>query len=86
MDIFSILFNDAPKITKLMTITCVAISLLTWLEIISPLYVYYNEELIFKKHQVRIYTIYLFYLFYSIGDCLLTFFTSETFQLVCYFT
>ena len=52
MDIFSIIFNDSPKITKVMTITCVIISLTTWLELFSPLVFYFNYDLIFKQFQV----------------------------------
>ncbi len=48
MDIF---FHDSPKITKFLTIGCVLISLGTWFNILSPLDLYFNADLIFKKCQ-----------------------------------
>ena len=54
MNVFDILFSDSPKITKLLTITILAVSLMTWFEIVSPLNLYINYDIIFKKHQVRI--------------------------------
>ena len=62
MDVINIIFNDAPKITKTLTIICVVISLLTWLEICSPLLLYYNNELIFKKYQFwRLFTNFFYF-------------------------
>lgn len=47
-----ILFNDSPKITKFLTIGCVLISFATWFNILSPLDLYFNSDLIFKKFQI----------------------------------
>ncbi len=57
MDVFNFFFQESPKITKILTLTCMIISLMTWFEIISPLFLYFNYELIFKKYQIwRIFT------------------------------
>lgn len=62
MDVFNFLFQDSPKITKILTITCVIISLMTWFELITPLYLYLNFELIFKKYQIwRIFTNFFYF-------------------------
>lgn len=52
MDVFNFFFQESPKITKLLTVFCVIISLMTWFEVISPLYLYLNYELAFKKLQL----------------------------------
>jgi Derlin-2/3 len=52
MDVFNFFFQESPKITKILTITCMLISLMTWFEVITPLYLYFNYELIFKKFQI----------------------------------
>lgn len=78
MDIFSILFTNSPKITRFITFASIGLTLATFLDILSPLNLYYNNDLIFKQHQVSIYNL-------SIGDCLPTFFTSEIFQFHLFF-
>jgi len=62
MDVFNFFFQESPKITKILTITCMVISLMTWFEIITPLYLYFNYELIFKKYQIwRIFTNFFYF-------------------------
>ena len=51
MEVFNFFFQDSPKVTTFLTLTCLSISVLTWFEILSPLYLYLNFELIFKKYQ-----------------------------------
>ena len=51
MEVFNFFFQDSPKVTTFLTLTCLSISILTWFEILSPLYLYLNFELIFKKYQ-----------------------------------
>lgn len=53
MEVFDIFFSDSPKITKFLTISILITSLMTWFEIVSPLNLYINYEIIFKKHQVK---------------------------------
>jgi Derlin-2/3 len=52
MDVFNFLFQNSPKVTKILTITCGIISLMTWSELITPLYLYFNYDLIFRKFQI----------------------------------
>ena len=62
MDIFNFFFQDSPKITTFLTLTCLSISVLCWFEILSPLYLYLNFELIFKKYQFwRLFTSFFYY-------------------------
>ncbi len=57
MDVLNFFFQDSPKITKILTISSILISLLTWFGLLSPLDLYFNNELIFKKFQIwRIFT------------------------------
>jgi Derlin-2/3 len=59
---FDFFISDSPKITKLITLFCASISILTWLNIVSPLYLYINYELIFKKFEIwRIFTSFFFF-------------------------
>ena len=51
-NIFHFIFADSPKITKLLVLGSITISFLTWFQILSPLHLYYNSELIFKKFQL----------------------------------
>jgi Derlin-2/3 len=75
MDIFNFFFQDSPKITTFLTLTCLSISVLCWFEILSPLYLYLNFELIFKKYQIwRLFTSFFYY-----GDIGLSFFFSYDF-------
>ena len=62
MYIFNFFFQDSPKVTTFITLSCLSISILTWFEIISPLYLYLNFELIFKKYQFwRLFTCFFYY-------------------------
>jgi Derlin-2/3 len=62
MDVFNFIFSESPKITKILTISCMIISLMTWFEIITPLYIYFNWELIFRKYQIwRIFTNFFYF-------------------------
>lgn len=57
MDVLNFFFQDSPKITKILTIACILISLLTWFNVLSPLDLYFNSDLIFRKFQFwRIFT------------------------------
>ena len=70
MEVFNFFFQDSPKVTTFLTLTCLSISILTWFEILSPLYLYLNFELIFKKYQFwRLFTSFFYY-----GDIGLSFF------------
>lgn len=66
MDIFSILFTNSPKITRFITFVSIGLTMATFLDILSPLNLYYNNDLIFKQNQVRFNII-------STGDYLLIF-------------
>lgn len=62
MDIFNFFFKESPKVTKLLTLSSIAISLLAWFDVISPLYLYLNFSLVFKKHQYwRLITNFLYF-------------------------
>ena len=62
MEVFNFFFQDSPKVTTFLTLTCLSISVLTWFEILSPLYLYLNFELIFKKYQFwRLFTSFFYY-------------------------
>jgi Derlin-2/3 len=62
MEVFNFFFQDSPKVTTFLTLTCLSISILTWFEILSPLYLYLNFELIFKKYQFwRLFTSFFYY-------------------------
>jgi len=59
---FNFIFDSSPKITKSITLISGTISILCWLNIISPLYLYLNHELIFKRCQIwRIFTNFFFF-------------------------
>lgn len=53
MEVINLLFQESPKVTKILTCACMIISMLTWLEIFSPLMLYFNYDLVFKKMQVE---------------------------------
>lgn len=62
MEVFNFFFKNSPKVTQILTITYVGISLLTWFDIISPLYLYLNFNLVFKKFQFwRVITNFLYF-------------------------
>ena len=62
MEVFNFFFQQSPKITKILTLSSILISLLTWFEIVSPLSLYLNYSLIFKKCQIwRIFTNFFYF-------------------------
>jgi Derlin-2/3 len=62
MEVVEFFLSNSPKITKVITLCCASISILTWLNIVSPLYLYINYELIFKKFEIwRIFTSFFFF-------------------------
>jgi len=62
MNIINIIFEDSPKLTKILTFLCLTISLLTWFEIVSPLSLYLNYDLVFKKYQFwRLFTNFFYF-------------------------
>lgn len=62
MEVFNFFFQQSPKITKILTLSSISISLLTWFEIVSPLSLYLNYSLIFKKCQIwRIFTNFFYF-------------------------
>ena len=77
MDIFNFFFQEAPKVTKFLTLSTIAISLLSWFEIISPIGLYLNFNLIVKKFQIwRLFTNFMYF-----GEFSLSFF----FHAIIYF-
>lgn len=54
MNIINLIFEDSPKLTKILTFMCLTISLATWFELVSPLSLYLNYDLVVKKYQVII--------------------------------
>ena len=62
MDMVNMFFMNSPKVTKLLTLTFLIISLLAWFEVISSFNLYLNLSLVFKKFQIwRIFTSFLFF-------------------------
>ena len=62
MEVFNFFFQQSPKITKILTLSSILISLLTWFEIVSPLSLYLNYSLIFKRCQIwRIFTNFFYF-------------------------
>lgn len=69
MDIFGFFFQQSPKLTKILTLSSIAISLLTWFEVVTPLGLYLNYNLIFKRFQIwRIFSNFFYF-----GDFSLSF-------------
>ena len=52
MEVFNFFFQQSPKITKILTLSSIFISLLTWFEIVSPYSLYINYNLVFKRFQL----------------------------------
>lgn len=52
MNVFDFFFHDSPKITKILTLTCIFVSVITWFDILNPLQIYINYDLIIRKLQV----------------------------------
>ena len=62
MEVFNFLFNESPKITKILILSSFATSILVWSGLISTLDIYLNFTLITKKFQVwRILTTFLYF-------------------------
>jgi len=62
MEVFNFFFQQSPIITKIITLSSIGISLLTWSEIVSPYSLYLNYNLIFKKFQIwRIFTNFFYF-------------------------
>jgi Derlin-2/3 len=62
MEVFNFLFNESPKITKILIISSFATSILVWSGLITTLDIYLNFGLIIKKFQIwRILTTFLYF-------------------------
>ena len=62
MEVFNFLFNEAPKITKILIISSFATSILVWTGLITTLDIYLNFGLIINKFQIwRIITTFLYF-------------------------
>ena len=62
MEVFNLLFNQAPKITKILIISSVAISVLVWSGLVTTLDIYLNYTLIIKRFQIwRLLTTFLYF-------------------------
>ena len=62
MEVFNFFFQQSPKITKILTLSSIFISLLTWFELVSPYALYLNYTLIFKNFQIwRIFTNFFYF-------------------------
>ena len=68
MEVFNFFFQQSPIITKMLTLSSIFISLLTWFEIVSPYALYLNYTLIFKNFQFwRIFTNFFYFGNFSLG-------------------
>ena len=62
MEVFNLLFNQAPKITKILIISSFATSILVWTGLITTLDIYLNYTLIIKRFQIwRILTSFFYF-------------------------
>ena len=62
MEVFNFIFNESPKITKILIISSFATSILVWSGLISTLDIYLNYTLIIKQFQIwRILTTFLYF-------------------------
>ena len=62
MEVFNLLFNQAPKITKILILSSFSISILVWTGLITTLDIYLNYTLIIKRFQIwRILTPFLYF-------------------------
>ena len=62
MEVFNLLFNQAPKITKILIISSFSISILVWTGLITKYDIYLNYTLIIKRFQIwRIITSFLYF-------------------------
>ena len=68
MEVFNFIFQESPKITKIFILSSIAISVLSWFEIITPYSLYLNYSLVFKNFQIwRIITNFLYYGEFSVS-------------------
>ena len=62
MEVFNFLFNESPKITKILIISSFATSILVWTGLITTLDIYLNYTLILKNFQIwRFLTTFLYF-------------------------
>ena len=62
MEVFNLLFNQAPKITKILIMSSFAISILVWTGLITTLDIYLNYTLVIKRFQIwRILTSFFYF-------------------------
>ena len=62
MEVFNFLFNESPKITKILVLSSFGISVLVWSGLINTLDIYLNFYLIFHKYEIwRILTTFLYF-------------------------
>ena len=62
MEVFNFLFNESPKITKILVLSSFGISILVWSGLINTFDIYLNFYLIFHKYEIwRIVTTFLYF-------------------------
>ena len=62
MEVFNFLFNESPKITKILVLSSFSISILVWSGLINTLDIYLNFYLIIHKYEIwRILTTFLYF-------------------------
>ena len=62
MEVFNFLFNESPKITKILILSSFSTSLLIWTGLATNLYIYLNFYLVIKKFQIwRLLTTFLYF-------------------------
>ena len=62
MEVFNFLFNESPKITKILVLSSFGISILVWSGLINTLDIYLNFYLIIHKFEIwRILTTFLYF-------------------------
>ena len=62
MEVFNFLFNESPKITKILVLSSFGISILVWSGLINTFDIYLNFYLIFHKYEIwRILTTFLYF-------------------------
>ena len=62
MEVFNFLFNESPKITKILVLSSFGISVLVWSGLVNTLDIYLNFYLIFHKYEIwRILTTFLYF-------------------------
>ncbi len=62
MEVFNFLFNESPKITKILILSSFSTSLLIWTGLATNLAIYLNFSLVIKKFQIwRLLTTFLYF-------------------------